>query len=704
MVVDGDCLVGTLDNLREGVAGTRAMPQETLAKIRTDALDLLDQVLETYERRVSPGEVGAGATAKASGGTARPEMGPTGLLYGRVQSGKTMAMIAFCAAALDNGFRVIVVLTSDYLKLVEQTARRFSALAGPLVKSSTAIQGWRPDVRHVEKQVHDHGVVLVCAKNQSHLETLVSFLQDIKAAEYPALILDDEADQASLDTTTAARSRDPGGALRVASTINRRTVRNDDPSEEGESIRERLPHHIYLQVTATPYALLLQNSDNPLRPSFTKLLEPGAGYTGGEAFFDAEMVELERPPLVFVAESEGESIQKGLRDAPDGLQKAIAFFLVSAGAQAIADRRFRAGAQNFLCHTSAKQLEHQVLADLIRSYLDRLGDDVRQSPVAGESGTRLGWAYDELRKTLVDIPSFEDIQRVICARLPRREIVIVNSSNRDLIEFGPELNFIVGGNILGRGLTIENLLVTYYLRRAKTTQMDTVLQHARMFGYRAELMPYTRVFVPESLAFRFNSIHAAEERLRRTLASAEIRRIPVLTPAGLRATRRNVLDTSSLSGYSPGDQVYPSAPELSLPILEKNNPRIEAALKEISGGALRPKEFIDVPLADLIRLMRMVPYSEEDAGNWDPVALEQVLSSLSKENGGRGLIYYRQMNRRKRRLTTGATEGEELKEARDKEVPVLFLFRDPGKVLGHEFWYPTVVLPQDMPAYVFNIT
>jgi hypothetical protein len=70
-------------------------------------------------------------------------------------------------------------------------------------------------------------------------------------------------------------------------------------------------------------------------------------------------------------------------------------------------------------------------------------------------------------------------------------VPIVNSANSP-VDFGRQLNFIVGGNILGRGLTIDNLLVTYYLRRAKVSQMDTVLQHARMFGYRQPLMPYTR--------------------------------------------------------------------------------------------------------------------------------------------------------------------------------------------------------------------
>ncbi len=65
---------------------------------------------------------GSGLASAAPPIAPRP---PTGLLYGRVQSGKTVAMITFCAAAIDNGFRVIVVLTSDFVKLVEQTADRF---------------------------------------------------------------------------------------------------------------------------------------------------------------------------------------------------------------------------------------------------------------------------------------------------------------------------------------------------------------------------------------------------------------------------------------------------------------------------------------------------------------------------------------------------------------------------------------------------
>jgi hypothetical protein len=703
MVTDGPCLTGTLENLSLGL-GASPMPAAVLVKIRADALDLLEQVLQTYTEKVAGDEVGARGSARATSGAPLGGRCPTGLLYGRVQSGKTVAMIAFCAAALDDGFRVVVVLTSDYLKLVQQTAKRFAALAGPLVKDSTAIECWQPDVDHIKKQIRDHGLVLVCQKNQAHLATLVEFLQKVDAGDYPSLILDDEADQATLDTTTAARAAQRPNAPQVGSTIHRRTVRNDAPWEEAESVRERLRHHVFLQVTATPYALLLQNSDHPLRPSFTKLLEPGEGYTGGEAFFDQEQVdEGGRPPLVFVDEDESTAIQGGVSEAPLGLKQAISFFLVSASAQAILAPVSRVQGQNFLCHTSHKTPEHDKVADLIRRFLGEVSDNIHHDDIPGEPGIRLGWAYEELKRTLPEPPTFADIREMVRRRLPHREIPIVNSAN-SVVEFGPQLNFIVGGNILGRGLTIENLLVTYYLRRAKISQMDTVLQHARMFGYRKSLMPFTRVFLPESLAFRFHGIHDAERRLRKLLSTTDPKsRVPVQTVLSLRATRPNVLDSGSLSGYEPGQQVYPLAPALEPAVLARNK-KVEAALKKAFDGSLHQGRFIDIPIETFVQLMKLVPYSEEDAGNWDPETLGKILLAIASQYEGRGSLFYRQMERRKPRMTTGAASGDEVALAHQRQRPVLFLFRDTGKHIKTDFWYPTVILPTDMAAQVFNVT
>src|SRR5258706_2339162 len=196
MMTDGPCLAGTLDQLERGGAA-KPMPRAALTKVKADALGLLEKVLEAYTTSVAHGEVGADGTALANPAPASSGRCPTGLLYGRVQSGKTVAMITFAAAAIDNGFRVIVVLTSDFVKLVEQTADRFAALDGPLIKNALQSDNWNDDREHVKKHIGKHGVVFICTKNQQRLTALVDFLTAIGAAGYPALVLDDEADQAT---------------------------------------------------------------------------------------------------------------------------------------------------------------------------------------------------------------------------------------------------------------------------------------------------------------------------------------------------------------------------------------------------------------------------------------------------------------------------------------------------------------------------
>ena len=704
MVTDGPCLRGTLEQLEAG-NGAKPMPREALTKVRSDALDLMSKVLNAYVTGVADGEVGMHGSAQASGAVPRSGRTPTGLLYGRVQSGKTVAMITACAAAIDNGFRIIVVLTSDFVKLVEQTADRFKALDGPLIRNALQSDNWDDDREHVTKQIAKHGVVFICTKNQQRLTSLVEFLNSIGAADYPALVLDDEADQATLDTTVAARTSGRKNAPSQPSTIHRKTVQDD----EGQSIRQTLRHHVFVQVTATPYALLLQSIDNDLRPRFTHLLEPGQGYTGGEAFFDVAHVEDGVPPLVSIDEDETTQIDSSSSDTPPlGLQRALAFFLVAAGAQNILDLGSRSMGQNFLCHTSQKTADHAHLASLIRGYLNRLSDDLDADKTDSETLVRLQWGYEELCRTLPNPPAFEAIVERVKKRLPRREVPVVNSANSP-VEFGRQLNFIVGGNILGRGLTIDNLLVTYYLRRAKVSQMDTVLQHARMFGYRQALMPYTRVFLPDSLAARFHFIHVAEKNLRKLLSKTQgAGKVIVETMSSLRATRLNVLETRNLAAYEAGDQIYPGAAGFAPADLRRVSD-IEASVKQVTGGMLREGEFVPVPVTELITLIRELPFDEELANMWDPQMLALLLERTSEDYEGRGYLYFRHMKRTKGTLPTGVLSGAELASARALQGPVLCVFRDDGRKLmtkhnGKVYWYPTLVLPSDMATQLFNTT
>jgi hypothetical protein len=239
--------------------------------------------------------------------------------------------------------------------------------------------------------------------------------------------------------------------------------------------------------------------------------------------------------------------------------------------------------------------------------------------------------------------------------------------------------------------------------------MDTVLQHARMFGYRQLLMPYTRVFLPDSLGARFHFIHVAEQNLRQQLiANGGLTKVTVETMSSLRATRLNVLDTRNLAAYEPGGHIYPGAPALGRKDLERSG-IIEAAVKRTLGGTLREGEFVRVELPDLLSLLRELPFDEDLANMWDPPMLVRVLERMAPRYGNRGFIYYRPMKRRKPTLPTGALSGDELRDARNQPGPVLCVFRDDGRGLitktnGREYWYPSLVLPSDMATQVFNTT
>jgi hypothetical protein len=685
--VDGPCLTGTLAGL--------SMPPEAVDKIKTDALDLLTQVVAAYEREVATGEVGASGSAKAS--SVVPTKPCTGLLYGRIQSGKTVAMIALVAAAIDNGFRVIVVLTSDNLKLVSQTTDRFAVLDGPIPVDALS-KGWQADHRHIGKKLGREGVVFVCSKNKTRLDNLIAFLNEIGAPGYPALVLDDEADQATLDTNLAksSRARDKGEEPFDPTAIYDRVVRQLSPT---------LRHHVFLQVTATPYALLLQSVGTKLRPTFVRLLEPGVGYTGGESFFEADHLDGPKPPLVFVPDTESDRILDGDTDAPDGLRQAIAFFLVAAASQAISDPpRARAG-QNFLCHTSQLKTQHRNLEQMVRDYVDRTDEHLEKG--AGEALTRLQGAHEELRATFPDVQPWSVIAEQIGRRLVGRKVVVINAEAD--AEAGKGLNFIVGGNILGRGVTIENLLVTYYLRQPKIGQMDTMLQHARMYGYRRQLMHLTRVFLPRQLAVRFHEIHRVETRLRRLLTAAEVSRpIAIQSAAGLKPTRHGVLDPTYIDAFDAGDHIYPVWPDVSLPAVEYQ--RLEGIVRALLGGEFsKGAQTVAIGYDDLLRLVDDLPYDDaKPSSSWLPSVLTRLLERHRARCDGKAYLHTRKIKRERYPFTTGALAGDELKELRELDGPVVCAFRDDGSGIpgggAKPFWYPSLVLDASMESVIVNTT
>jgi hypothetical protein len=706
VITDGECMRHTLENLRQGT-GAKPLSDATMDGARRQAIAFLEGICERYETQVAKGEVGFGGSGVASSARPIALRTPTGLLYGRVQSGKTLAMITLAAAAFDNKFKLVVVLTSNYVKLVEQTAGRFRAIDGRKIYDSTRSEDWQRETEHIRRQLDRSGVLIVCAKDSTHIQYLVELLETVGAANYPALIFDDEADQATPDTTTAARASAKSGSPTRGSAIFRRVVSNDDVDEIGQSVREKLRHNVFVQVTATPYALLLQNADTPLKPSFTFLVKPGDGYTGGESFFSERQIDPDDggPPLVLIPDEDSKHLAGNPSVPPLGLRRAIAFFLVSAGAQQILNPRSRQQGQNFLCHTSMSKAEHEKLRKLLADYLPRLEDELPRG-LGTETWADIAWAHAELLRTLPHAPSLADIAQAQANRLHLRSLVVVNSDNGNA-SFESGLNFIIGGNILGRGLTIDNLLVTYYLRQAKVTQMDTMLQHARMFGYRRDIMGLTRVFLTKSLALRFHGIHDAEQALRdQFVDSPNPRMVRISVVKSMKPTRTSVLDSSSLGTFTPGQHLYPYEPVFRLEELRNSVKKIDALIEKVTGVKGDRFEFAEISFADMQKLIELVPVSDADEIRWNPQAIGEVLKSLAEDYDSRGLLSVRPMERAKRTLSTGALQGDALKTARAKARPVLCLFKDSGQRPpwdGVPFYYPSIVFPDDMSTQVFSI-
>ena len=165
----------------------------------------------------------------------------------------------------DAGYRAIIILTSDNEPLYEQTLGRVrEAFPGIDIIGKKEFK----DADSFPQRIKGGTCAIVTSKNSGLLNTLIENFKKGRVRGLSCLIIDDEADQASLNT----RARRADGKR---STINNWLV----------ELRGFFEKNTYLQVTATPQALFPQTSGHDFRPTFTVLSHPGSDYVGGEEFF-----------------------------------------------------------------------------------------------------------------------------------------------------------------------------------------------------------------------------------------------------------------------------------------------------------------------------------------------------------------------------------------------------------------------------------
>lgn len=641
---------------------------------------------------------------------------PTGLLYGQIQSGKTRTMILTTALAIDRKLKVILVLTSNNNDLVQQTYDDFKrGLPGVKVISKAELNDMESEIELLKATLpnDNNSVVIICSKGPGLLEKVITFLKKIDADQLPALIFDDEGDQATLDTSTAQRSRTGTQVQpsRIFSLIH---------SAELASLKSSLPKAIFVSVTGTPQALFLQNVDSESKPAFIKVIEPGKGYVGGDVFFGTANPASNRY-INIVDEDEVNELLDETAGVPAGLAAAIDFFIVSA---TLAGLGKGWNEYNMLAHPSLNRFDHTLVKQKIIAYVNDLLRIISGPKSVGYSAkvAELRGIYDEVtsRSTKKPAASLNEVIEAIKVTLPQRQVFVINSDRRGQAQ-SPSLsyNFLIGGNSVGRGLAIKNLLVTYYTRSPRTARMDTMHQHARMFGYRQKTLQFTKVFLPGTLYTRFYWIHKSDSAMRDYIIERGDDLTSVIVPTnrseGLRPTRNNVIDMGNVDIILPGSQVHPGRPIFEPPqanTIRKRTDKILSAHFPAYKNAELGRAGIEISTEAALELVNAIKSHPQAARSHK--LINDYLNFLKENYEAKVWLRYREAPNRSNvngsgTLPNGVIGGPEQDAARSMGMPTLWVFLVKGskttlKWAGVDFIYPTLVAPKQDESLYGNIS
>lgn len=715
IIKNGSCIDHLIKKIEKQIGEREAY------RLKDTAIEVVQNCVKVYSETFGYGDVGENSTGLVSqlykGADPIPN-GTTGLIYGRVQSGKTNTTIATLALAHENNFRCFIVLTSDNTWLGEQTANRFNnqVQGGPVIFDWEA---WKKDPEDFAKTkvipyVKDTGVVLVTTKNVSHLKRLLIVLKTAKIKNFPTLIFDDEADNASLNTNEAKQSKKGKDAIPDSTTFE----------QIHSNIRQEVANHIYIQITATPQSLLLQRLDTPCKPQFCAALpEPGDSYMGGDLFFS----ESSKHYRIVDAEEIGQikkqngAINPGKKwIIPEGLRFALCCFFLGSTYKMLSSDDEDA-VYSFLAHICYKQDIHTNLEQVISNFVINLDQAIRQRSSQTDYNQAIKWleqAYKELEKTADKLPPVNELIEELKIKLRHAIPKIINANNPDKEpNYNPGMNILIGGNRLGRGVTIKGLMVTYYGRDAKQKVFDTVHQHARMYGYRPKLKDVTRLFLPENILDTFRTIHEADEAMRQAIGDDinNIKLQPVWIGGNLKPTRSNVLDPSVIGVLAPGSLIFPQNPAYKKEEIKDNFQKIEHLLINHQDD----EEYAPVDIDFIIEIISHTKSYYVPSEKWEVKRILKGLTDMKSKGMETGRLNVRRGKKNNKegldmprkapfQWMFGFGSGEWSKKAKEKypDVPTLIICYQKGEKNNgwdeHPIYLPMLVLPKQKFVLMFN--
>lgn len=567
-----------------------------------------------------------------------------GLLFGNVQSGKTGQMFGIMCKAADLGFPVFVLLTTDNVVLQQQTLDRVkSDLSGFCICGET-------DGGLFLKNSLIEPTIIVLKKNYRILKLWAGILNSTGFMKgNPLFIIDDEADAASLNTLINKGKK---------SSINKYL----------DMIKNESSSSIYLQVTGTPQALLLQTLASGWHPYFTYYFQPGESYLGGDFFFPKN----KRADCISF-----------LEELDNPTRSVLLHHLAVAGQTAASGGKV----SNCLIHPSVRQNVHSRFAADFKKELSWCLDNLH------------GAFKEALEKEYACLKPEKSVGVSFDSLFAEAEKMLLNNSVKILImngknevsseEYACGYNIVVGGNTLGRGVTFPGLHTIYYTRTSKKPQADTMWQHSRMFGYDRDpgLM---KVFIDEPLYKLFTDINATNNSIISQVENGS-ERIRIYYPEGLNPTRANVLDNKKVSMISGGTNYYPFSPE---------NDSIDAL-----DSLLAPFDDKEPIYQVNLRLMQEILKHISSADDFSVQAFSDVLNTmLSDKPTAQGYLIVRR--NRDVAKGTGAllSPNDWSLGAAYTEQTVLTMYKVTGNKgwNGRKLWVPNIKLPSGVVYY--NVT
>jgi hypothetical protein len=470
-----------------------------------------------------------------------------GLVLGYVQSGKTTNFIATAAQAADTGYRLIVVLSGVTNNLRKQTQDRLErSLTGTNPNNwhwLTSLDADFNESKNANQLLSPPGnrVIAVIKKNNSRLKSLKKWLNSaplLTRQGLPVLFIDDEADQATINSAKVA---------------HRQTAINKTLTEILDT--KFLPRHAYLGYTATPFANILSDArtEQQLFPrDFIYPLKRPENYFGAEQLFGRnplaeEEQEISQGRNIVISVSFKDRSQLGKLantnsvvtepTLPNSLLEAIKWFIVSTAA-----RRYRSKKNKFstmLIHTSGRIYAHQDMKTLVEKQLNswkklppneisRLFEDC--------------WDSEKSRGTIdgdEQLPKFIEIESLVSKVLDELKLIVDNSRSDDRLVYDFENEeesvpfIVIGGNTLARGLTLEGLICSYFMRTS--SYYDSLLQMGRWFGYRVGYDDLQRIWMQDDLIPMFRDLALVEEEVRSQITElAKEGRQPIQVPILIR--------------------------------------------------------------------------------------------------------------------------------------------------------------------------